>query len=37
LPFTGSHTPLLLSIGGGLLVVGVGLILLVRRQTNLTA
>jgi hypothetical protein len=36
LPFTGSHTPLLLSIGGGLLVVGVGLILLVRRQTNLT-
>jgi hypothetical protein len=36
LPFTGSHTPLLLGIGGGLLVVGVGLLLLVRRQTNLT-
>ena len=37
LPFTGSHTPLLLAIGGGLLTVGVGLILLVRRQTNLAA
>jgi hypothetical protein len=36
LPFTGSHTPLLLTIGSGLLVVGVGLLLLVRRQTNLT-
>jgi LPXTG-motif cell wall-anchored protein len=37
LPLTGSHTPLLLAIGGGLLVVGVGLVLLVRRQTNLAA
>jgi hypothetical protein len=37
LPFTGSHTPLLLAIGGGLLTVGAGLILLVRRQTNLPA
>jgi LPXTG-motif cell wall-anchored protein len=37
LPFTGSHTPLLLAAGGGLLVAGVGLLLLVRRQTNLAA
>jgi len=37
LPFTGSHTPQLLAIGGGLLAVGVGLLLLVRRQTNLAA
>jgi LPXTG-motif cell wall-anchored protein len=37
LPFTGSHTPLLLAIGGGLLAVGVGLLLLIRRQTNLAA
>jgi LPXTG-motif cell wall-anchored protein len=37
LPFTGSHTPQLLAIGGGLLAVGVGLFLLVRRQTNLAA
>ena len=37
LPFTGSHTPLLLAAGGGLLVAGVGLLLLVRRQTNIAA
>jgi LPXTG-motif cell wall-anchored protein len=36
LPFTGSHTPLLLALGGGLVAVGAGLRLLVRRQTNLT-
>jgi LPXTG-motif cell wall-anchored protein len=37
LPFTGSHTPLLLTIGGGLLAVGAALVLLFRRQTNLVA
>ena len=31
LPFTGSHTPLLLAIGAGLLVAGTGILLLVRR------
>jgi hypothetical protein len=30
LPFTGSHTPLLLAVGSGLLVAGTGLVLLVR-------
>jgi LPXTG-motif cell wall-anchored protein len=34
LPFTGSHTPLLLTVGGGLLVAGIGLLLLVRRRTR---
>jgi hypothetical protein len=37
LPFTGSHTPLLLAIGSGLLVAGAGLLLLVRRQARLAA
>ena len=37
LPFTGSHTPLLLAIGTGLLAVGVGLFLLVRRPARLTS
>jgi hypothetical protein len=36
LPFTGSHTPLLLAVGSGLLVVGTGLVLLVRRRARLT-
>lgn len=31
LPFTGSHTPLLLAIGSGLLTAGAGLLLLLRR------
>jgi LPXTG-motif cell wall-anchored protein len=35
LPFTGSHTPMLLAIGSGLLVAGGGLVLLVRRRTRL--
>ena len=37
LPFTGPHTPLLLTIGGGLLVAGAGLLLLVHHQTRRTA
>ena len=37
LPFTGPHTPMLLTIGSGLLVAGAGLLLLVRRQTRRTA
>jgi LPXTG-motif cell wall-anchored protein len=37
LPFTGSHTPMLLAIGTGLLAVGVGLFLLVRRPARLTS
>jgi LPXTG-motif cell wall-anchored protein len=37
LPFTGSHTPLLLAIGSGLLVAGAGLLLLIRRQARLAA
>jgi hypothetical protein len=37
LPFTGSHTPMLLAIGSGLLVAGVGLVLLVRRQPGPTS
>jgi LPXTG-motif cell wall-anchored protein len=37
LPFTGSHTPLLLAIGIGLLVAGAGLLLVIRRQANLAA
>jgi hypothetical protein len=37
LPFTGSHTPLLLATGTGLLMVGAGLLLLVHRQTRRTA
>jgi hypothetical protein len=32
LPFTGSHTPMLLAIGSGLLAAGIGLVALVRRQ-----
>lgn len=36
LPFTGSHTPLLLAIGSGLVVVGTGLVLLVGRRARLT-
>jgi hypothetical protein len=35
LPFTGAHTPLLLTVGGGLLAAGAGLLLLVRRQARL--
>jgi hypothetical protein len=34
LPFTGSHTPLLLAIGSGLLVAGTGLLLAVRRHAK---
>ena len=37
LPFAGPHTPMLLTIGSGLLVAGAGLLLLVRRQTRRTA
>jgi LPXTG-motif cell wall-anchored protein len=37
LPFTGSHTPLLLAIGSGLLVAGTGLVLLVRRKARLAS
>jgi LPXTG-motif cell wall-anchored protein len=37
LPFTGSHTPMLLAIGGGLLVAGVGLVLLVRRSARVAS
>jgi LPXTG-motif cell wall-anchored protein len=32
LPFTGSHTPLLLAIGSGLVAAGAGLLLLIRRR-----
>ena len=35
LPFTGSHTPLLLAIGSALLVAGTGLVLLMRRRARL--
>jgi hypothetical protein len=34
LPFTGSQTPLLLAIGGGLVAAGTGLVLLVRRHAR---
>ena len=37
LPFTGSQTPLLLAIGSGLVAVGAGLVLLVRRRTRLAS
>jgi hypothetical protein len=37
LPFTGSHTPLLLAVGSGLLVAGAGLLLVVRRQARLAS
>ena len=37
LPFTGSHTPLLLAIGSGLVVVGGGLVLLGRRRSRLAS
>ena len=37
LPFTGSHTPLLLAIGSGLVVTGTGLVLLVRRKARLAS
>jgi hypothetical protein len=37
LPFTGSHTPMLLAIASGLLAAGVGLVLLVRRRTRLAS
>jgi hypothetical protein len=37
LPFTGSHTPLLLALGGGLVVLGAGLLLFLRHQMNLAA
>jgi hypothetical protein len=37
LPFTGSHTPLLLAVGSGLVVAGTGLLLLVRRRARLTS
>jgi hypothetical protein len=36
LPFTGSHTPMLLAVGTGLLVAGIGLVLLVHRPGRLT-
>jgi LPXTG-motif cell wall-anchored protein len=36
LPFTGSHTPLLLAVGSGLVVAGAGLVLLQRRRARLT-
>jgi LPXTG-motif cell wall-anchored protein len=35
LPFTGSHTPLLLAIGSALLVAGTGLVPLMRRRARL--
>jgi hypothetical protein len=37
LPFTGSHTPLLLAVGSGLVVAGTGLVLLVRRRARLAS
>jgi hypothetical protein len=37
LPFTGSHTPVLLAIGSGLLVAGTGLVLLMRRHARLAS
>jgi hypothetical protein len=37
LPFTGSHTPLLLAAGSGLVAAGSGLLLLVRRQARLAS
>jgi hypothetical protein len=37
LPFTGSHTPLLLAIGSGLLAAGIGLVALVRHLARPTA
>jgi LPXTG-motif cell wall-anchored protein len=36
LPFTGSHTPLLLAVGSGLLLTGAGLVLLGRRRARLS-
>jgi hypothetical protein len=36
LPFTGSHAPLLLAVGSGLLLTGAGLVLLGRRRASLT-
>jgi hypothetical protein len=36
LPFTGSHTPLLLAAGSGLVAAGAGLVVLVRRRARLT-
>jgi hypothetical protein len=33
LPFTGSHTPLLLAVATGLLAAGIGLVALVRRPS----
>jgi LPXTG-motif cell wall-anchored protein len=37
LPFTGSHTPLLLAIGSGLLLTGAALVLLGRRRSRLAS
>jgi len=37
LPFTGSHTPMLLAVGSGLLVAGTGLVLLLRRHARLAS
>jgi hypothetical protein len=37
LPFTGSHAPLLLAIGSGLLLTGAGLVLLGRRRARLAS
>jgi hypothetical protein len=37
LPFTGSHTPLLLAVGSGLVAAGTGLVLLLRRRTRLAS
>jgi hypothetical protein len=37
LPFTGSHTPVLLAMGSGLVVAGTGLVLLVWRKARLAS
>jgi hypothetical protein len=37
LPFTGSHTPLLLAVGSGLVAAGIGLVLLVGRRVRLAS
>ena len=37
LPFTGSHTPMLLAVGGILLAAGIGLVLLVRHPARPTS
>jgi hypothetical protein len=37
LPFTGSHTPVLLAAGSGLVAAGTGLVLLLRRRAKLAS